>query len=75
LVFWTQEIRSISTGLSPPRHTGESRYPWRNVPAEEAKRPEPAAAAAAVEAMKRFMAGRRTIRGANIKALTESGRK
>ncbi|HXQ66391.1 MAG TPA: type II toxin-antitoxin system prevent-host-death family antitoxin [Alphaproteobacteria bacterium] len=42
------------------------------VPAEEAKRPEPAAA---VEAMKRFIARRRTIRGVDIKALIEYGRK
>jgi len=74
LVSWTQQIRSISTGLPPPRHTGESRYPWRNVPAEEPKRPELAAPASAVEAMKRFMAGRRTIRGVDIKALIEYGR-
>ncbi|MFI5022029.1 MAG: type II toxin-antitoxin system Phd/YefM family antitoxin [Alphaproteobacteria bacterium] len=45
------------------------------VPAEEAKRPEPAAAAAAVEAMKRFMARRRPVRGVDIKALIEYGRK
>ncbi len=45
------------------------------VPAEETKRPEPAAAAAAVEAMKRFTARRRTIRGVDIKALIEYGRK
>lgn len=42
------------------------------VPPEEAKRRD---AAEAVEAMKRFMAGRRPIRGVDIKALIEYGRK